>query len=166
MLQTQNPRRYDRTGGSDAEFDAKVRTIRKAGMVAAYVFGGTVMGGVVGLFVYAQSKTPNVHDGVFAVIQIVGVVLGLVMGLIAARGIEAQDQLLEASHRAGISMLKKYKPKPGAGQHNVGERVIGPTSNAGEEYLKTLLSAQAKTAAAPEAAAKAAPSAGPTQAGT
>ncbi|GEM_PF-1560666 len=157
MLQTQAP---GQGRGQSTEFDTRVRTFRSGVMIAAGVFGGTVLGGIVGLFVYAQSRNPNVHDGVFAVIQITGVIVGLVMGLAAARGAEAQDQLLDASQRAGTTMLKKYKPKPGTtGQANVGQRVINPVStvgtvspapaatqqvspavaNAGEEFLKTLL---------------------------
>jgi MFS family permease len=157
MLQTQAPGQGQ---GQSTEFDTRVRAFRSGVMIAAGVFGGTVLGGIVGLFVYAQSRTPNVHDGVFAVIQVAGVILGLVMGLAAARGAEAQDQLLDASQRAGTTMLKKYKPKPGTtGQANVGQRVIKPASavdlvtpmpsagqqvspavaNAGEEFLKTLL---------------------------
>lgn len=130
----------------NADFDGGVKVFRRGMMIALGLFGGTVMGGIVGLFVYANSRNPNVHDGVFAVIQIVGVLLGLGMGLIAARSSDAQDQLLEASQRAGGSMLKKYKPKPGAaGNSNVGQRVIGApiedanAAAAGEEYLKTLL---------------------------
>ena len=132
-------------------FDTRVKTIRTIGMVLAGLFAGTLLGGIVGLFVYANSRTPGAHDGIFAIIQVVGVLAGLVMGFIAARGAAAQDQLAEASHRAGMAMLKKYKPKPGAnGNQNVGQRVIGPVSNAGEEFLKTLLTASAKPNGTPD----------------
>jgi F0F1-type ATP synthase assembly protein I len=139
MLQTQAPSQYGKGGEHKTEFDTKVKLFRTGVMIAMGLFAGTVLGGVVGLFVYANSRTPNAHDGVFAVIQVVGVVLGVAMGYLAARSAEAQEQLIEASQRAGMSMLRKYKPKPGnTGPGNVGQRVIGP-SNTGEEFLKTLL---------------------------
>ena len=147
MLQSQTPERL-RSTGQDPEFDGRVKLIRTTAMIAMGLFAGTVLGGVIGLFVYANSRTPNVHDGVFAVIQVLGVLLGLGMGFLAARGAEAQEQLIEASQRAGVSMLKKYKPKPGGAGHsnNVGERVIGPaTNNVGEDFLKTLLNGSTKT---------------------
>jgi len=146
MLQTQTPGQFAKAPGQDEEFDARVKIIRKAAMIAAGLFAGTVIGGVTGLFVYANSRTPNAHDGVFAVIQILGVVFGFAMGFLAARGAEAQDQQNEVSQRASISMLKKYKPRPGAAGHsNVGQRVIGPADNAGEEFLKSLLNGSTKT---------------------
>lgn len=140
MLQTQVPRQFGKGGAEKSDVDAQVKIFRTGVMIAMGLFAGTVLGGVVGLFVYANSRTPNAHDGVFAVIQIFGVVLGLAMGYLAARGAEAQERLLEASQRAGITMLKKYKPKPGnAGHGNVGQRVIGAPSNAGEDFLNQLL---------------------------
>ncbi|MDQ6766912.1 MAG: hypothetical protein M3Z41_03795 [Candidatus Eremiobacteraeota bacterium] len=139
MLQPQAQGQTQKTVAQKPEFDVQVKLFRTGVMVAMGLFAGTVLGGIVGLFVYANSRTPNAHDGVFAVIQILGVVLGLAMGYLAARSAEAQEQLFEASQRAGISMLKKYKPKPGGSGHaNVGQRVIG-SANAGEEFLKTLL---------------------------
>ncbi len=128
----------------NADFDSRVSLFRRGMMIVFGLFGGTVLGGVVGLFVYANSRTPNAHDGVFAVIQVVGVLLGLGMGLFAARSSDEQEQMLEASQRAGVSMLKKYKPKPGtAGHSNVGQRVIGASVDdsaaVSEQYLKTLL---------------------------
>jgi hypothetical protein len=132
--------------GPGSQFDTRIKGIRMAGMVAAGLFAGAVLGGISGLFVYANSRTPNAHDGVFAIIQVVGVLLGLFMGYVAARGAEAQDQMIEASYKAGLVMLKKYKPKPGtAGHSTVGERVIGPVHNVGEEFLKTLINASAKS---------------------
>ncbi len=141
MLQTQAPGQLGKGGGQRSEFDERVKMFRGGAMIAMGIFAGAVLGGIVGLFVYANTRTPDVaHDGIFAIIQIAGVALGLVMGLIAARSYESQEQLIDASHRAGMTMLKKYKPKPGAqGQANVGQRVIGGAPNAGEEFLKTLL---------------------------
>jgi len=141
MLQTQVPGQFGKGGEEKTDFDHQVKLFRTGVMIAMGLFGGTVLGGVVGLFVYANSRTPNAHDGVFAIIQVVGVVLGLAMGYLAARGAEAQEQLLEASQRAGITMLKKYRPKPGnAGNGNVGQRVIGaPSPNVGEDFLNQLL---------------------------
>ena len=160
MLQSQ----LQKGDGHKTDFDNQVKLFRTGVMIGMGLFAGTVLGGVVGLFVYANSRTPNVHDGIFAIIQVVGVMLGLGMGFLAARSTEAQEQLLEASQRAGLTMLKKYKPKPGnAGQSNVGQRVIGPSelgqnyaaprapaprapapsdANVGEEFLKTLLDNQ------------------------
>jgi MFS family permease len=132
-------------------FDTRVKLIRTVSMVGGGLFVGALLGAIVGLFVYANTRTPNAHDGIFAIIQVVGVLAGLMMGFLAARGAAEQDQLAEASHRAGMAMLKKYKPKPGAnGNQNVGERVIGPVANAGEEFLKTLLTASAKPNGAPD----------------
>jgi len=139
MLQTQ-PGEFAKGAAEKADFDSQVKLFRTGVMIAMGLFGGTVLGGVVGLFVYANSRTPNAHDGVFAVIQIVGVVLGLAMGYLAAKGAEAQEQLIEASQRAGITMLKKYRPKPGnAGNGNVGQRVIGTPSNVGEDFINQLI---------------------------
>ncbi len=148
MLQARNPSQVVRETGPGSPFDTRVKLIRTIGMIGAGLFAGTVLGGVVGLFVYANSREPNAHDAVFAVIQVVGVLAGLAMGYFAARGVEAQDQLLDSSNRAGLTMLKKYKPKPGigGGLPNVGERVIGAgESKVGEDFLKTLLSATTKT---------------------
>lgn len=132
--------------GPGSSFELRVKLVRTMGMIATGLFAGAVLGGIVGLFVYANSRTPNAHDGVFAIIQVVGVLVGLLMGYIAARGADAKDQVMEASYRAGLSMLKKYKPKPGtAGHSTVGERVIGPVHNVGEDFLKTLLNASAKS---------------------
>jgi MFS family permease len=139
MLQTQ-PGQFGKDGVDKTDFDSRVKAFRTGLMIAMGLFGGTVLGGVVGLFVYANSRTPNAHDGVFAVIQIVGVILGIAMGYLAAKGAEAQEQLLDASQRASVTMLKKYRPKPGnAGNGNVGQRVIGAPANVGEEFLNQLL---------------------------
>jgi len=139
MLQTQ-PGQIGKDGVEKTEFDNQVKLFRTGVMIAMGLFGGTVLGGVVGLFVYANSRTPNAHDGVFAVIQVVGVILGLAMGYLGAKGAEAQEQLLDASQRASVTMLKKYRPKPGnAGNGNVGQRVIGAPANVGEEFLNQLL---------------------------
>ena len=141
MLHTPVPGQLGKGGAEKPEIDAQVKLFRTGVMIAMGLFGGTVLGGVVGLFVYANSRTPQAHDGVFAIIQVVGVVLGLAMGYLAAKGAEAQEQLLEASQRAGMTMLKKYRPKPGtAGNSNVGHRVIGaPSPNVGEDFLNQLL---------------------------
>ena len=134
-----------RSSPERSDFELQVKIFRIGTMIALGLFAGTVLGGVIGLFVYANSRTPNVHDGVFAIIQVLGVLAGLAMGFLAARSVEAQEQLIEASQRAGLSMLRKYRPKPGAnGHHGVGQRVIGgaaakAASSAGEEFLKTLL---------------------------
>src|ERR1700736_768162 len=140
MLQTQ-PGQIGKDGVEKTEFDSQVKLFRTGVMIAMGLFGGTVLGGVVGLFVYANSRTPNAHDGVFAVIKVVGVVLGLALGYLAAKGAEAQEQLIDASQRAGITMLKKYRPKRGnAGNGNVGQRGIGaPAPNLGEDFLNELL---------------------------
>jgi hypothetical protein len=157
MLNTQTDGQFVKSEIRKPDFDAKVKVFRTSVMVAMGVFAGTVLGGVVGLFVYANSPTPDLHDGIFAVIQTIGVLLGVGMGLFAARNTAAQDQLIETSQRAGTTMLKKYKPKPGnSGHSNVGQHTIKTTSNVapsvapaaapaaavakdGEEFLKTLL---------------------------
>ena len=146
MLQASTSGQLAKETGPGSRFDTRIKMIRMTGMVSAGLFAGDVLGGIIGLFVYANSRTPNAHDGVFAVIQVVGVLVGLLMGFVAARGAEAQDQMIEASYKAGLVMLKKYKPKPGtAGHSTVGERVIGPVHNVGEEFLKTLLNTSAKS---------------------
>ena len=50
MLQTQDPGRM-RATGQDPEFDARVKVIRTSAMIAMGLFAGTVLGGVIGLFV-------------------------------------------------------------------------------------------------------------------
>ncbi|MBV8263932.1 MAG: hypothetical protein JOY87_08945 [Candidatus Eremiobacteraeota bacterium] len=146
MLHAPSSGQLAKETGPGSRFETRIKLFRTAGMIVAGLFAGTVIGGIVGLFVYANSRTPNAHDGVFAVIQVVGVLVGLFMGYVAARGAEAQDQMIEASYKASLIMLKKYKPKPGAGGNStVGERVIGPVHNAGEEFLKTLLNSSART---------------------
>lgn len=164
MLNTQTDGQFAKSDVRKPDFDARLKVFRTAVMVAMGLFAGTVLGGIVGLFVYANSRTPNVHDGIFAVIQAIGVLLGVGMGYLAARSTAAQDQLIETSQRAGMTMLKKYKPKPGnSGQSNVGQHTIKTTSMAGapapsaaasatqvsaaaskdgEEFLKTLLNKQ------------------------
>lgn len=127
-------------GEGDSEFDARVRRLRTGAIVAFGFFVGAVMGGVCGLFVYANSKTPNVHDGVYVVIQSLGIVVGLLFGYLAARNVDAQDEIVEAAQKAGGSLLRRYKPKPGTASHsNIGQRTIGG-NDGGEEFLKTLLS--------------------------
>ncbi|HLW38627.1 MAG TPA: hypothetical protein VKR99_09385, partial [Candidatus Eremiobacteraceae bacterium] len=97
-----------------------------------------------GLFVYANSRNPSAHDGVFALIQTVGVLVGLGLGYVAAKGTEAQEQLIEASAKAGVALLKKYRSRPGAaGNSNVGHRQIGQTT-IGDDYLRQLLSSLPK----------------------
>jgi hypothetical protein len=165
MLNTQSDGQFAKSDVRKPDFEAQVKVFKTGVMIAMGLFAGTVLGGVVGLFVYANSRTPNMHDGIFVLIQAVGVLLGVGMGYLAARSNAAQDQLIEASQRAGTSMLKKYKPKPGnSGQSNVGQHTIktasaGAPSAAvpgvaaaspnqasvaankdGEEFLKTLLS--------------------------
>jgi hypothetical protein len=138
--QAQSPLTQD-----ESEFDTRVKLLRKVAITALGVFAGAVMGGVCGLFVYANSRTPNVHDGVYIVIQSIGLVLGLAMGFLAARNIDAQDEFIEASQKAGTTLLRRYKPKPGAaGLSNVGQRTIGAANNAGEEFLRTLLASNHK----------------------
>jgi hypothetical protein len=140
------PGQFAKETGPGSRFETRVKLLRTVGMIATGLFAGAVMGGIIGLFVYANSRTPNAHDGVFAIIQVVGVLVGLFMGYIAARSAEAQDQMIEASFKAGLTMLRKYKPKPGtSGTSTVGERVIGPVHNVGEEFLKTLLNASTKS---------------------
>ena len=125
--------------GDDAEFDAKVKQLRTWSIVAFGLCAGVLFGGICGLFVYANSRTPNVHDGVYLVIQILGIVIGLAFGYFAARNVGAQDDLIEASQRAATSLLRRYKPKAGTADHsNVGQRTIGP-SDTGEDFLKSLL---------------------------
>lgn len=145
MFQPQAEGQTGINSGSQSDFDARFKLIRTGIIVAGWIFVGTVLGGCVGLFVYANSRTPNVHDGVFAVIQAVGVLLGVAMGFLAAKGTEAQDAFLAASSRAGKSMLRKYKPRPGtAGNSNVGQRTIGKPvvesyDTEGDEFLRTML---------------------------
>lgn len=127
--------------GQDNVFETQVRFFRTGVIVALGVFAGTVLGGVCGLFVYANSRTPNQHDGVFVVIQALGIILGVAMGYLAAKSAEAQEQLIDASQRAGTLLLRRYRPKPGtAGHSNVGQRTIGasPTTE-GEDFLRSIL---------------------------
>jgi hypothetical protein len=80
-----------------------------------------------------------VHDGFYVVIQSLGILAGLAFGYLAARNVEAEDDAIEAAQKAGGSLLRRYKPKPGTANHsNVGQRTIGGNP-AGEEFLKTLL---------------------------
>jgi hypothetical protein len=135
-----SPGQLSKDTAPGSRFETRVKFIRSAGMIVTGFFAGAVLGGIAGLFVYANSRTPSAHDIVFAVIQVAGVLVGLFMGYIAARGADVQDQMLDASHRAGLAMLKKYRPKPGAAGHStVGERVIGPAHKVGEDFLKTLV---------------------------
>jgi hypothetical protein len=122
----------------DAAFRARVNLIRTSVIVAFGLFVGAVLGGVCGLFVYANSRNPGPHDPLYAIIQSVGIIVGLVMGYLAARNAQVQDDMLESSQRAGTTLLRRYKPKPGAaGQSNVGQRTIGATT--ADDFLKTLL---------------------------
>jgi len=127
-----------------AKIDAQFNLVRTIVITAFGVFGGAVLGGVAGLFVYANSRNPSAHDGVFALIQTVGVLVGLGLGYVAAKGTEAQEQLIEASAKAGVALLKKYRSRPGAaGNSNVGHRQIGQTT-IGDDYLRQLLSSLPK----------------------
>ncbi|SRR5579872_1430621 len=127
------------TGDGQDQFELRFKQLRTGAIVSFGFFVGALMGGVCGLFVYANSKTPNVHDGVYVLIQSVGILSGLVLGYLAARNVETQDELIEAAQKAGGSLLRRYKPKPGTASHsNVGQRTIG--ASAGEDFLKTLLS--------------------------
>lgn len=127
--------------------DSQFKIVRGAIIVVLGLFGGGVLGGVIGLFVYANSRTPTIHDGVFALIQAVGILLGTGLGYLAARSAEAQEHLIDASARAGAVLLKKYRPKPGlAGHSNVGQRVIKTQSNEGEEYLQQILNGRLRNA--------------------
>ena len=125
--------------GDDTEFDARVKQLRTWSLVTFGLCAGVLFGGICGLFVYANSRTPNVHDGPYIVIQSLGILIGLAFGYFAARNVDAQDDLLESSQRAATTLLRRYKPKAGTANHsNVGQRTIGP-SDSGEEFLKTLL---------------------------
>ena len=74
-------------------------------IVALGLFAGAVLGGVAGLFVYANSRNPSAHDGFFVLIQAMGVIVGVALGYLAAKGVETQEQIIEASARAGVSLL-------------------------------------------------------------
>lgn len=128
------------TDGDESSFDRRVKKLRTGVIVAFGFFVGAVMGGICGLFLYVDSKTPNVHDGFYAVIQILGILAGLAFGYLAARNVEAEDDAVEAAQKAGGSLLRRYKPKAGTATHsNVGQRTIGGPAATGEEFLKTLL---------------------------
>jgi hypothetical protein len=137
MLQTQSQEKFAEND-SDVAFEARVKVFRTSVITAFGLFAGTVLGGVCGLLVYANSRTPNEHDGVYAIIQAVGILVGLAMGYLCARNAQAQDDLVESSLKAGSTLLRRYKPKPGSGgQSDVGQRTINPGS--AEDFLKTLL---------------------------
>lgn len=139
MLTTQVNGQLGTSENQESDFDARVKLFRTAVTIAFGLFVGTVLGGVCGLFVYANSRTPNVHDGVYVVIQTLGIILGVAMGYLVARNSQAQEELIETSYKAGSSLLRRYKPKPGtSGNSNVGQRTIGVNA-AGEEFLRTLL---------------------------
>lgn len=122
------------------DIDAQFNLVRTIVITAGGLFGGAVLGGVAGLFVYANSRNPSAHDGVFALIQTVGLVVGIALGYLAAKGTAAQEQLIESSAKAGVALLKKYRSRPGAATGaNVGHRSIGQTT-IGDDYLKQLLS--------------------------
>lgn len=139
MLNTQVQGPLGKVESHESAFDARVKLFRSSVMMGLGLFVGTVLGGVCGLFVYANSRTPNQHDGVYIVIQALGIIAGVAMGYFSARNAEAQEDLIEAAQKAGGSLLRRYKPKPGtAGNSNVGQRTIG-ANKAGEDFLKTLL---------------------------
>jgi len=127
-----------------ADIDAQFKLARAIVITAGGVFAGTVLGGVAGLFVYANSRTPSVHDGIYVVIQTFGVLIGVGLGYLAAKGAEAQEKFIEASGKAGVTLLKKYRTRPGInGNSNVGQRNIA-TNNVGDEYLRQLLASVPK----------------------
>jgi hypothetical protein len=137
MLHTQSQEKFGESN-SDAAFEARVKLFSATLITAFGLFVGAVIGGVCGLLVYVNSRTPNQHDGVYALIQTVGILVGLAMGYLAARNARAQDDLVEASLKAGSTLLRRYKPKPGSGgQSDVGQRTI--TSTNAEDFLKTLV---------------------------
>jgi hypothetical protein len=138
MLNPQAQEKSAKPTDRGTAFDGRMKLFRTSVIVGLGVFVGAVMGGVCGLFVYANSRTPYVHDGVYAIIQITGIIAGLVLGYLAARNAQAHDEVVEASHKAGSMLLRRYKPKPGMnGQSNVGHRTIGSSNT--EEFLRNLL---------------------------
>jgi hypothetical protein len=127
--------------------EARLRFFRTAMFVGFGLFGGAVLGGVCGLFLYANSQNPEVHDSLYAVIQIAGVLLGGIVGFFIGTGSQTQQELLDGSQRTGGTLLKKYRMRQGAGASglsNVGQRDMTARPrltehNDGEEYLKKIL---------------------------
>src|SRR5579864_4901545 len=108
-----------------ADIESQFNLIRTIVIVGLGLFAGAVLGGVAGLFVYANSRNPSAHDGFFVLIQAMGVIVGVALGYLTAKGIETQEQIVESSARAGVSLLKKYRARPGTAAHgNVGHRKI------------------------------------------
>jgi hypothetical protein len=140
------PAQFGKIETQAPDIDAQMKLFRGVIITAMGLFAGTVLGGVVGLFVYANSRTPNVHDHVFAAIQTLGVILGVAMGYLAARSAETQEQLVDAAQRAGSILLRKYRPKAGdGGNSDIGHRTIGDKritarahSEKAEDFLRTL----------------------------
>lgn len=120
------------------DLEHQFNLIRTSVIVGVGLFCGAVLGGVAGLFVYANSRNPSAHDGFFVAIQMVGVIAGVALGYLAAKSVETQEQIVEASSRAGVALLKKYRTRPGGSNGNVGHRKIG--SSLGDDYLRQLLS--------------------------
>ncbi len=124
---------------AEGRFERHVRFIRTSVIVAIGLFVGCVLGGVCGLFAYVNSRNPHEHDAAYIVIQVLGIAAGLALGYLAARRVEAQEKLVEASRAAGMALLSRYRAKPGTGgDTSVGQRTIGG-SNEGEEFLRSLL---------------------------
>ncbi|MBC5806116.1 MAG: hypothetical protein ACR2KS_10905 [Candidatus Eremiobacter antarcticus] len=128
--------------------EARVRLLRTAMFVGFGLFGGAVLGGVCGLFLYANSQNPEVHDSLYAVIQIGGVLLGGIVGYFIGTGSQTQQEMVDGSQRSGGTLLKKYRMRQGAGASgasNVGQRDMSARgglverNDAGEEYLKKIL---------------------------
>lgn len=129
----------DANATTKMSIDAQFNLFRTIVITGLGTFVGAVLGGVVGLFVYANSRNPSAHDGVYALIQSAGVLLGIMLGYLAAKGVQDQEQLIDANAKAGVTLLKKYRSRPGApAQANVGQRNIGQKS-VGDDYLRQLL---------------------------
>ncbi|MDQ6780700.1 MAG: hypothetical protein M3Z37_06060 [Candidatus Eremiobacteraeota bacterium] len=135
----------DANATTKISIDAQFNLFRTIVITALGLFIGAILGGVVGLFVYANSRNPSAHDGVYALIQTAGVLLGIALGYLTAKGVQAQEQMIDASAKAGVTLLKKYRSRPGSpAQANVGQRNIGQKT-IGDDYLRQLLSTIPKT---------------------
>jgi multidrug transporter EmrE-like cation transporter len=123
---------------ADEVFEARIRLLKAVAITALGLFIGGVLGGVLGLFAYANARNPAPHDVMYAILQSAGIIVGLLMGYLAARNSRVHEEMLEASLRAGGSLLRRYRPKPGTGGvSNIGHRTIG--SDAAEGFLNTLI---------------------------
>jgi F0F1-type ATP synthase assembly protein I len=110
-----------------------IRWLQIAAPFALSLVVGAMLGAMLGGLVYGNNSDPTSGDGKFVVAQVLGIVVGLVVGYLWSRQVALSGPPEEVV-TVGMSMLRKYH----SNHAKTGEDAEAAQYKLGAEYLKTL----------------------------